>query len=67
MHSSTTNRTDGNPILEEIKSKERIDKFLEISTTVIVLSASVFLLFVIVASSTEWLPWKINVAHMFGY
>lgn len=42
MHSSTTNRTDGNPIVEEIKSKERIDKFLEISTTVIVVSATVF-------------------------
>lgn len=67
MHSSDTNRSDRNVVLEETKSERRIDKFLEISTTVIVLAATGFLIFVIVATSTDWLPWKINVAHMLGY
>ena len=67
MDSLTTNRSDRKEILKEIKSERRIDKLLEISTTVIVLSATGFLLFIMVGSSTDWLPWKINVAHMLGY
>ena len=64
---SNTNREDRNAIKEENKSEERIDRFLEISTTIIIGLSTLFLLFVIIATATDWLPWKINIAKMLGY
>ena len=52
---------------QESKSERRIDQFLEISTTFIIILAGMFMLFVVVATTTDWLPWKIDVAHLRGY
>jgi hypothetical protein len=67
MPTSDTNREERNFVIEENRREWRIDQFLEISTTALVLIVTAFLLFVIVATSTDWLPWKINIAHMLGY
>ncbi|CAG9932380.1 protein of unknown function [Candidatus Nitrotoga arctica] len=52
---------------QESKSERRIDQFLGISTTFIMILASMFMLFVVVATTTDWLPWKIDVAHLLEY
>ncbi|RFC35267.1 MAG: hypothetical protein DID92_2727744118 [Candidatus Nitrotoga sp. SPKER] len=67
MSALHSNHNDKYTNLDEIKRERRIDQFLEISTTTIVAVATIFFLFVIIATSTDWLPWKINIAHMLGY
>jgi hypothetical protein len=53
-----------NAIKQNNINEHRIDQFLEISITLIIILASMFMLFVVVATATNWLPWKINVAHL---
>ena len=64
---SSDNKPDDRNAEQESKSEHRIDQFLEISTTFIIILASMFMLFVVVATTTDWLPWKIDVAHLLGY
>ena len=64
---SSDNKPHDTNAEQESKSERRIDQFLEMSTTFIIILASMFMLFVVVATTTDWLPWKINVAHLLGY
>lgn len=51
----------------KMKNERRIDQYLEISTTFIIIQASMFMLFVVVATTIDWIPWKIDEAHLLGY
>ena len=52
---------------QESKNQLRIDQFLEISTTFIIILESMIMLFVVVATTIDWIPWKIDEAHLLGY
>lgn len=64
---SSDNKPHDSKAEQESKSERRIDQFLEISTTLIIILTSMFMLFIVMATTTDWLPWKINVAHLLEY
>lgn len=64
---SSDNKLHDSKAEQESKSERRIDQFLEISTTLIIILVSMFMLFIVMATTIDWLPWKINAAHLLEY